>query len=134
VIREEIYEAGAEAVVEKNKEAISEALRFESSRSRLARVRDESRTARDTRRATWNDVVSWKKRPGRFDIRGVDTKRPFISSNRMRKLSQKVRITRRDRLNRHFRVFVNPYTMSKMYQSKKTDHFVSYKLIRRTRK
>jgi len=81
---DELYENGkAKEKIEENRvrkvkdeeDAFRDALRFERRRKLKERLRDEGRTAKNTRPATRNSVRIWRRRGGlQGDIRGIDTK------------------------------------------------------------
>lgn len=60
--------------VKEQEDAFRDALRFERKRKLRERLRDESRTAKNTRPATKSSVRVWKRHPTMGDIRGIDSK------------------------------------------------------------
>lgn len=127
-IREEFFEeTEAKKIVEKNS-AVSEdeelkarAMRFENSRSVSSRIKDESRTARNTRSVTRANFLSWRRTQGRRgDLRGIDTR----NIARVRRLQNRVIITQADRRLKNVKVYINPKLRYKAYRSAKSGKFV----------
>ncbi len=127
-IREEFYEeTDAKKIVEANSSVSEEgelkarAVRFENSRSVQSRIRDESRTARNTRSITRSNFLSWRRSQGRSgDLRGIDTR----NMRRVNALRKRIIITQADRRLRNVKVFINPKLRYKAYRSAKSGRFV----------
>jgi phosphotransacetylase len=97
--------------------ALEIAQRAEKHRKRAARLRDEMTTAKDTRRATMRSVRVWKRRMGRMDIRGVDTRVA-------RRLMPRNIVTRGDLRLKKYRVDVDVRGI-KHYRSSITGRFTT---------
>lgn len=71
---ERLIEAGLPEAKKPVKDLLKDkAIKAELKRKDAARASDESRTAKDTRAITNKNFKAWKKNPGRFDLRGIDT-------------------------------------------------------------
>lgn len=107
--------------------ALAEAQRYERSRERRSRLRDESRNARTIRPATKRNVRGWIRGKGkRTDIKGIDTR---LSKN----LATRNMITRRDiGLPKNIKVTINSLGF-KQYRSG-NGQFLSAKKIRELQK
>ena len=99
----------------------AKAIRFEQQRERFSRIRDERKTAKDTRNITKRSYSWWKR--GGFssgDLRGVDTKQAR-SVGGARGLGgvrgRQVKITNADRRLQNYRPFINLTTRQKSYRS-----------------
>lgn len=64
----------AEQLLKNNKETLKEkAVQAELRRKIIARTTDEAKTAKRVTTINKETLTSWKKNPGKFDLRGIDT-------------------------------------------------------------
>jgi hypothetical protein len=119
--KEEIYEVSEASTVISRKERLEDeelkakAIRFERSRERLSRIRDESHTARDTRPITLRNYKVWRRGGySRMDLMNIDTKR---STRPMGvRATRRVSITGADRRLVNARVYIDVRRNLKQYR------------------
>lgn len=128
-IATEMYEgSNAIEIAAKNSEKEQEesarelAIRTELARSSLSRRRDESKTSRNTKPLTINNVLSWRTRMNKMDIRGIDTKKP--------KIIRGLNVKRQGSRNVIVRVWTNPTNRARQYRNIKDGRFIKYKPTR----
>lgn len=118
--KEEIYENSEAKDVISKKERLDDeelkvkAIRFEKSRERLSRIRDESHTAKDTRPITPRSYKVWRQGGyRRMDLEGIDTKRQRPMGVRA---TRRVSITGADKRLVNTRVYVDVKRNLKQYR------------------
>ena len=119
--KEEIYEVSEASTVISRKERLEDeelkakAIRFERSRERLSRQRDEAHTARDTRPINARSYKVWR-RGGykRMDLQGIDTR---LKPRQMGvRATRRVSITGADKRLVNTRVYVDVKRNLKQYR------------------
>lgn len=119
--------SNAKKIVEENSLSVEdlklEALRFEESRASVGRLRDESRTAKDTRPINQFNFISWRKHPNRMDLNGIDTRRSRRGVS-VRRASRELVLSKGDRRLVNVRPFVDVKRRVKYYRSSKSGRFV----------
>lgn len=88
-----LYEETAKETIEENIEKYKRlAQNFESRRPKISRIRDESKTAKDTRPINKKNYLRWRKAVSRRDLSGIDTKGARLLRGRLTGLRPKNRI------------------------------------------
>lgn len=93
----------------------AKAIRFEKSRERLSRQRDEAHTARDTRPINPRSYKVWRQGGyKRMDLQNIDTKNPRLMGVRA---TRRVSITEADRRLVNTRVYIDAKRGLKQYRT-----------------